>query len=83
MAKVFMPTNYSKREFQNLTGCKVLYRDKNKHCVSFKIEDHRPRESWSDLRRYFENNFSNVKVWTSWTPINGTIFRVRVYPDKL
>lgn len=82
MTKVFIPANCGKREFQHLTGCKVLYRDKNKHCVSFKIEDTRT-ESWSALRRYFENNFSNVKVWLSWSPIDGMIFRVRVYPEEI
>lgn len=83
MTKVFIPANCGKREFQHLTGCKVWYRDKNKHCVSFKIGNRRGFESWSALQRYLENNFSNVKVWMSWTPINGTVFRVRVYPEEV
>ena len=83
MAKVFIPANCGKREFQNLTRCTVWFRDKNKNCVSFKLFNSGRFPNYDEMQKYFENNFSNVKVWRSYNDNDGSVFRVRVYPEKI
>ena len=84
MAKVFIPANCGKKEFQNLTGCEVWYRDKKKHCVSFKLWNDGRFPNYDELQKFIEDNFSNVKVWRSINPnpnYGKDVFRVRVYPE--
>ena len=86
MEKVLIPAWLGKKEFEAITGLKVMYRDKHKGCVSFKIYTHNPViHDLEALGKDLMRKYSNVGFYHTNSPFQyqGEVFRVQVYPHTV